>query len=444
MTDTPSPDSPKPKETLKIDFSYSLVTLGSSTLWALIGGWLLYFYIPPDDTPLVPEALYGAAILAIRAVNAGITPYVGYLSDRAHGRWGRRLPFMFVSGLPLLVLFVFLWMPPIQRESIWNLAYLVGVMGFYNIAYVFNQVPYTALLPEIATTDRHRVRLSAWMSGTFLIGMILGGVAGPLIDAVGYAQTMLIYAIALLPSFYLPFLVLRENPNHQVPAAERLGVRQSIALMMHNKPFLIMTAAGIFSWGIAALVQSAIPYIVTEICLLDESDTWFFYIPAIAASLLCYPAITWLSNRWGKWAVLAGSMASSAVVMLGLVAIGDWLPVPLHVQGIAWIVLQAITASAVVMLPPAFGAEIVDHDEKLTGQRREGTYYAAWGLLNQVIAGIVSALLPLLLLLGRSRYDPNGPLGVRMVGILGAILLLVGFLVFLRYPFKGRPAEVQT
>jgi len=420
-----------------------MITLGSTALWSVLGGWLLYFYMPPEGTPLVPVALYGVAMFITRAVNAIITPPIGYLSDQTRSRWGRRLPFMFVSALPMLVLFVLLWTPPVQGESIWNLIYLVVVMGVYNVAFVFNQIPYMALLPELALTDHHRVRVSVWASGFFLVGMILGGLAGPLIENLGYVQTALIYAGALLPSFYLPFLVLRE-PDRQVAVAKRLDFRQNISVMLRSKPFVVMTATGVFYWGIATLVQSVLPYIVTEVCLGNESDTWFFYISAILASLLCYPLITWLSDRWGKWVVFAGSLLASAIVLPGLMLIGDWLPMTLKAQGITWITLQAVAISGVVVLPRAFGAEIIDYDEKLTGQRREGVYYATWGVLDQVINGVVAALLPLLLLLGRSRYDPNGSLGVRMVGVLGGILLFIGFLIFMHYPLRKHTSSQEV
>ena len=98
--------------------------------------------------------------------------------------------------------------------------------------------------------------------------------------------------------------------------------------------------------------------------------------------------------------------------------------------------------SGVTMLPPALGAEIIDHDAELTGQRREGTFYATWGLLDQIINGVAAAALPLLLLLGRSRADPHGPLGVRMVGVLGGVMLLTAFLVFQKYPLWRHPSDV--
>lgn len=95
------------------------------------------------------------------------------------------------------------------------------------------------------------------------------------------------------------------------------------------------------------------------------------------------------------------------------------------------------------MLPQAFAAEIVDYDEKLTGQRREGAYYSAWVLLGQLIGALAGATLPLLFLLGNSQTNVNGPLGVRLTGLIGGVLMLVAFVIFLRYPLKHLSSPKQ-
>jgi GPH family glycoside/pentoside/hexuronide:cation symporter len=427
---------------IKVDLFYGLITLGSSTLWTLVNGWLLYFYMPPDGEGqiLVPVALYSTVVFLVQAINAVLSPAVGYLSDNCRSRWGRRLPFMFLSGVPLLVLFVLIWRPPVAAQSGWNLLYLGIIYMFYKAAYTFNQIPYTALLPELALTDQHRVRISAWTSGFMLLGTIASAAAGLLIDRFGYLAMAVTYAVLLLPVFYVPFFVLRERPGRQISAAERLDFRESFSVMFQNRAFVIMSVTGFFYWITTTFVQAAIPFIVTQVCQQSESATVYFYAPAVAAALVCYPVITWLVKRWGKWRVFSGSLLGSAVVLPTLALIGDWLPVPLLTQGIVWVVLQAVTLAGVMMLPPAFGAEITDEDERLTGQRREGSYYAVWGLMDQVINGLAAALLPLILLLGRSQSDPRGPLGVRMVGVIGGLLMFAGFLVFQRYPLRGKAA----
>ncbi len=386
----------------------------------------------------MPVALYGMVIFFTNVTRALIGLPIGYLSDHTRSRWGRRLPFMFVSALPMLVLFVLLWTPPVRGASTWNLVYLGVILLLYRVASSTLQIPYRALLPELALTDQHRVRMSAWFASFELAGMVIGSFAGIVIGKLGYGTTALIYAVAALPLFYLPFLVLREHPGRQIAVTERLDFRQSLSTTLDNRPFLVLIAARTLGWSATTLLQAVIPFIVTEVCLLSVADTPLFYLPAIATSLLCYPLLTWLSKRLGKWRVFSASLLASALVLPGLMFVGDWLPVSLLVQGIAWVTLQAIAVSGFTLLLPAFIAELTDHDEMLTGQRREGAYTAVVGFLDHVTSGITLALLPPLLLLGRSHTDPRGPLGVRMVGVVGGVMIFSAFLIFLRYPFRVR------
>jgi len=421
------------------DLAYGLLSTGSTVIWSVLAGWLLYFYQPPNGMPLVPAALYGVVMLVVRLANAMIAAPIGYLSDHTRSTWGRRLPYITLSGLPMIVCFVLLWIPPEQNTSAGNLAYLIVVFSLYSVAYTFHQIPTTALIPEIAVTESHRVRISAISSGAMLVGMVVSALAGPVIDRVGYSAMAIIFGIALLPTLYLPLLVLRERPGRQIEIAQRFTFRQAVLAVLQNPAFLTLTAAGALYWSTTAFVQGALPFIVTEICLLSEADTFIFFAPAIVASLICYPIIIRLARRFGKWQVFTGSLLASAIVLPGLLLIGPWLPLSLKAQGLVWVTLQSIAMSGVMMLPPAFGAEITDYDEQLTGQRREGIYYATWGLFDQVINGAAAALLPMLLLLGNSHTDPRGALGVRLVGPICGLMMLVAFLVFRRYPLRPTP-----
>jgi GPH family glycoside/pentoside/hexuronide:cation symporter len=235
---------------------------------------------------------------------------------------------------------------------------------------------------------------------------------------------------------YLPFLVLRERPDRQVSPEARLSFRQSLVLTLNNYPFRVLTLAGVLFWIGGTYVLTVIPYIVTEICGLTKADVPYFYLPAVAVALVCYPLVNWLTSRIGKWRVFSSSMLASAVVLPGLMVISDRWPIPLAAQGVVWVMLQAAALSGVTMLPQAFAAEITDYDAQQTGQRREGAYYSAWVSLGQIINGLALATLPLLLLLGRSQNDPQGPLGVRLTGLIGGGLFLLAFIVFQRYPLK--------
>ena len=430
--------SSQPLPSIRIDLAFSLIQLGATILWSVNDGWLLYFYLPPEGKgqALVPIAFYGVVILIARVLNSLITPPIGYWSDHLRSRWGRRLPLMFSASLPLLIVFVLLWLPPIKGISMINLFYLGLMLILFNVTQALVIIPLGALLPELAAQDKHRVRLTMWSATFQLLGVIAAGLAGLLIERFGFPHMALIYAAFILPLLYLPLLTLREQPGRQIDAKQRFGFLQSLQITLKNRAFLILSVAGIFFWAATTFVMAVMPYIVTEICLLQVSDAPYFYIAGVLALLACYPAVNWLAGRFGKWSVFAGSLLASAVVMPGLMLIGPWLPIPLMAQGIIWVLLQSIAMSGITMLPQAFAAEITDYDEKLTGQRREGAYYSAWVLLGQLIGGLAGAALPLLFLLGRSQSDVNGPLGVRLTGLIGGALMLMSLLVFWHYPLR--------
>lgn len=433
-----SETSSQPLPSVRLDISYATIALVTTVVWSVMDGWLLYFYLPPEGQgiALVPAALYGTAALTARILNAALTPLIGYWSDHTHSHFGRRLPFIFFAGLPYLTFFVLLWIPPAREASLLNLGFLAVVLALFNLAQSLVTIPFGSLLPELALTDRHRVRMTAWSASFQLLGVILAGLAGFLIEGRGYALTALIYALSLLPLLYLPLFSLRERPGRQIEAGKHYSFWQSIRITLSNRPFQVLTLTGVCFWMATTFLILIVPFIVTEICELSIADTPYFYLPAVLVSLACYPLVNWLAGRFGKWRVFSGSLLASAFVLPLLMFIGPWLPLPLFAQGVIWMGLQAAALAGVVMLPQTFAAEITDYDESLTGQRREGAYYSAWSLLDQVVNGLAAAILPLLLLLGRSRLDPYGPLGVRLTGLAGGLLLLLAFLIFQRYPLK--------
>ncbi len=413
---------------------YASVTVASSTLSGVVGGWLLYFYLPPTGTPLVPVALYSLVILVSQAIDIGIALPIGFLSDRTHTRWGRRLPYIVCGAIFLPFLFIFLWIPPHSTTSVWNLVYLGLVLLAFNVAYEVFQTPYNALLPELIPEDRQRINVSAWESGFQLLGAVLVGTAGPLIEKTGFAHSAVIFAVITAPFLFMPLILLRKSIGKIASkATTSVSFKESFRLTLSNRPFQVFASAYGLFWLASTFILGTLPFIVTEICGLTEADTIYFYLSAFALSIACYPIVSVLAKRFGKERVFGSSLLAGAIILPGLFLIGKQIHVPLVVQGLIWISLEAIGLSGVQVLPGAIIAEITDLDEKITGQRREGVIYSAWSLIDKAAAGIGLALLPLFLLMGRSKMDTHGPLGVRLLGVVGGLFMLTGFLVFRHY-----------
>ncbi|MBN2004792.1 MAG: MFS transporter [Anaerolineae bacterium] len=432
------------KRTLAIiGLFYGLTGLGDSLIWQLISNWQTYFYLPPDGEALIPVGvLYGVLMTLNATIDVLITIPVGYWSDRFRTRWGRRLPWMFLSGLPRLLFFILLWFPPDKTMSLKNLLYLTIVMVAHGTITGFQQVPCNALLPELARDEQDRLTISAWGGSMRLLGLVLSGLAGLTIDRWGYHNTMLGYAAVSLALFYLPFLVLRE-PKASPASSQRLGIRQSFLLTLKNRAFLIISAIHALSVSSRVLIQTVFPFIVTEILLLATGDTTYFYIVGLVASFAAYPLVPWLSKKWGKRRAFAGTLLVAALILPGLLFLGDWIPLPLFALGLLWVILEAVALAGNSALEGIFIAEIIDRDAEVVGERREGMYYAAMDSVDSIVYSVIAMIPPLLLLLGRSHTDSSGPLGIRLVGVVGGVMAFLALLVFRLYPAQKAAAPAE-
>ena len=93
---------------------YAIGHLGPGMLTQFITTWLLLFLTGNADKPILSGTLVGAAMLIGRIVDAIADPIVANWSDNIKGkRFGRRLPFMLLGTLPMIVCFLAIWLTPV-------------------------------------------------------------------------------------------------------------------------------------------------------------------------------------------------------------------------------------------------------------------------------------------------------------------------------------------
>ena len=142
--------------------AYASASLGAEALAQSRNLWLLYYYAPPEDADLealLPLGVVGGLLAAAAVVEAVYDPLVGWWSDRARSRLGRRLPFV-LAATPLWALFAFLlFTPPQDTSAAATGAYLFLVFQLFHVFGTLSGLPYEALFPEIARTSDERVRV---------------------------------------------------------------------------------------------------------------------------------------------------------------------------------------------------------------------------------------------------------------------------------------------
>ena len=90
-------------------------------------------------------ALISIALAISRIVDMITDPTIGYLSDKVHTRWGRRIPFIAVGTIPLTLCTIAFFYPPMGNEK-GAFAYLALVGSLFFTFYTILTFYHKAIL----------------------------------------------------------------------------------------------------------------------------------------------------------------------------------------------------------------------------------------------------------------------------------------------------------
>jgi GPH family glycoside/pentoside/hexuronide:cation symporter len=384
----------------------------------------------------VPAAVMGVLFGLSRLSDAVLDPAAGYLSDRTRSRFGRRRSWMLVSSLPMGAAFFMLWSPPADLTGI-LLSIWMGVAVFaYHVTTTMFAVPHEALGAELSTSyhDRTRIFGVKHIVGTLGSLLALGGMEllrraeDPRRAAFGLALAI---GVALAATTLLAVARLRERAEHQGRGG-RNPWRAFADVWRNPHARLLLLVFGIENFG-TALLAVLIAYVMQYVYGLAAYTTTFmllYFVPAI----LFVPVWIRLSRRFGKrnlW-VFSMSMMTVAFCGLALVRAGDVTLV------CALGVIAGIGGGCGQVVGPSIQADVIDFDERATGERKEGIYFAAWSFVRKSAFGIATMLVGLLL--AAIGFEPNAEqsdvtkLGLRtLFGIVPGLCYLLGTICFLRF-----------
>ena len=180
---------------------------------------------------------------------------------------------------------------------------------------------------------------------------------------------------------------------------------------------------------------SALPNVVSDAGVPDwEQAAGYLMMIVLAGAMLFFAPVSMLCARIGKRQVFIIALTWLGLVLMLMSTIGLWPIFSPFSQALVLFALAAIpVAAALVVIRPLL-ADVIDADETITGQRREGVYNGMEGLIMKVAAGLGPLLAGILFAVFGSSLSEN--LGVRICGPVAGISLLAAALAFRRYPIQ--------
>ena len=452
---------------------FAVGQLGWSILGGIVNTWLVTFYLPTQDnlkagavSYITPGLIIGGfltilgLITAISRIFDAVTdPWIASLSDRSKNKRGRRIPFMQYSAVPFAVVTVLLFCAPVEAISGWNVAWIsVFVILFYLFMTMYC-TPYNALISEFGKSQEDRMQISTAISLTFFAGTLLAYTpflfAGFLQSAVGFAWSYRILFIVLaavaLVAMLLPTFLLNEKEFVETTPSNA-NMFKSLASTFKNKDFRVFVGSDIMYWIGLTLFQTGLPFFVRVSMNLPDLFVTVLLGVMTVLSAAMYPFVTKLVKKFGKKKLVIAGFLGLALVYV-ITALTN-LPIidrtveqgitPVGLAfGVAICLLAAFPMALLGIIPQSIVADVAEAEGVVTGENREGMFFAARTFsmkLGQSIAMLAFTSLAIIGSVGVQDRTSNDitatTTGLLIVAIVAVVFCVLGAVVLMMYREK--------
>ena len=444
------------------------LSVGQKAGWGLADMGIVVFVIVKQLLVLsfltnylnVPVGIAGLLTTSVLIFDIITDPIVGYLSDRTHSRWGRRVPWMVIGALILSGGIIGLFGVPQSLSLLGTIIWVGGFFALATVGFTMVAIPYGATAGEMTQDPKERSTMMGFRMAFASVGILLGGAVIPQL-AGGTRDGHFIAAIYVAPiiilSIWGSLWSTRTAPRILSPSAR--GFMSTWLLVFKNKPFVILVCLyGIMTLAIA-LITAGLPFAAIYLIfdsgnsLLSPASSALGILSLLFAcfvfgSILSQAFWVWMSARLGKVSALIFGLV---IYIILLIAIFISLPsVDIMLIAILFVV-AGMTNGAYQQIPWAIYPDLMDITRSESGDAIEGAFSAIWLFGQKVANAIAPLILSLILALFGWRESGEGftdqvPEALRAlqnsITILPAFILalaILGLFYFSRYHSKYPP-----
>jgi GPH family glycoside/pentoside/hexuronide:cation symporter len=286
-------------------------------------------------------------------------------------------------------------------------------------------IPYESLGPEITGDYHERTALFSMRDGFLIIGTLLAAGFPMLIDGImnimGKVATQrerfsfMAFIFAPLIVIFSFYCIYRIKEKYQQTGSDDLV--KGFSAVLKNRPFLILISGYTISAVGSNLPATLILYYVEYVLKAQRAEG--FLLIYFLTGIVFLPLWIVVSRKVGKKRAWIISMLINTGAFSGVFFLG---PGDAMIYGVL-VFFSGIGFGAGLALPSSIQADVIDYDQVLTGQRREGRYIGLWSIAKKLSAALGVGIG--LVLLAKAGYQPNAEQPGSAVFMLRVLYALV-------------------
>ena len=413
----------------------------------IAGGALTYYFVNIRGLSLI---LAGIVWLIFGIWNAINDPIFGYISDRTKSKLGRRVPYIRYGAPFIAASYIACWiefpnLSELPDETMLFLQLLIFLF-FYDIFYTAIATALYVMPYEMAVSNKARGSILVWKLFFSVFSIMLPLVLIPLLQPTTGEDTTFYQFFHVGIGVFVGTLVFVSTffyeEKHYKQEEPHVPFLESVKNTFKNKSFIIFEVISF------TIIYCSVGLMMGLLFYLDEfpENPMLYLFAALFAGIpLGIYIFIGKQEKMGvkktiQIMVLVFSLSCFIILIFGRLLI----PTMIGFFGIGMGVVGGY------FLIPLMNGDVIDKDEDMTGQRREGMYAAINSLITKYAASLAQAFF--LFIIAFYGYNENLKAGkqsdLAKTGILIGWMLIPGTLLFLSfivmrwYPLYGEEWKI--
>jgi len=429
------------KLSLGSKFRYGLADMGFALITSAMQFFLLFYY---TDVAGINPATAGLALMVGKLTwDALNDPLFGYWSDRTRSRFGRRRIYMLIGAVPLGIAACIMFSLPKGLSGVGAFFAVLLTFWLVDTFHTMSTVPYYALTPEMTRDYNERASLTSIRMVFSVFGYILGAASTTVLAGLfrgaglnlqhAWSATGAVFGVIAMTTTLVTTLSVKEKPELAGEPSQLPPVK-AVFTSFKNKPFLILMIAFLLSSFSFTVLTALVPYFIQYQLKMGDQVSFVLLVMLVTIGIFLVPAKL-VSDRINKGPAYAlGLFIASLAIIASFFFPHAATPLIYVVAAVAGMGFSAQWVFPWSMLP-----DVIEYDEKMTGERREGIYYGLWAFLSKFTGALGVAVSGWAL--GLFGYIPNAEqslhalFGIRLFfAIVPAVVILISLPFLIWYP----------
>ena len=421
--------------------------MGSFAQWFINSAFNIYVFTYYFTVVGLNIRWYVLAAVLWTLYNAFNDPLIGYLSDRTHTKWGRRKPYIMLGLVPMLILEIIIWLPPIGNE-VKIFGYLLIMLICYDTFYTMIALPYDSLFPELYTTVKERSEVNTIKQILSVVGLLFAALVPGIVlmneetrgtYLINGIITSVIIAVSLIVSLKWG---VTERKEFKLDYQHEFKFFGSLKYTLKNKGFVLYTAMFFLYEYVLLLLATLVQIFGRQVLGVDAFDTAIIMGIMYIVGAVSVVIWRWLDIKIGSKKGYAISIVTYFLASLPLMFI--------DVYGIVLVIaaLMGLGFGGMLYFIYLIIADVIDEDELKTGVRREGAFFGITNFfmrLSMILSIVTIGLV--FVQVDWEVYDPlvDVDFALRLLFIvIPGIALGVTLICLYFYPFsKSKVEEIK-